>query len=60
MNTASRMESHGVAGRIQVTEATYRRLRDRYRFEDSGAIDVKGRGRLRAYLLVGRRATWTS
>ena len=46
------MESRGVVGRIQVTEATYQRLRDRYRFEDCGEIDVKGKGRLRAYLLV--------
>jgi len=52
VNTASRMESHGVVGRIQVTEATYRRLCDRYRFEDCGEIEVKGKGRLRTYLLV--------
>jgi class 3 adenylate cyclase len=59
-HTASRMESHGVVGRIQVTEATYRRLRARYRFEDRGAIEVKGKGRLQAYFLVGRDTTWTS
>ena len=52
VNTASRMESHGVAGRIQVTDATYRRLRDRYRFEDRGETEVKGKGRIRTYLLV--------
>ncbi|MDQ6794770.1 MAG: adenylate/guanylate cyclase domain-containing protein [Chloroflexota bacterium] len=56
VNTASRMESHGLAGRIQVSEATYRRLCDQYSFEDRGEIEVKGRGRRRAYLLVGRRA----
>jgi class 3 adenylate cyclase len=56
VNTASRMESHGVAGRIQVTGATYRRLGGRYIFEDRGAIEVKGKGRLQAYLLVGRAA----
>lgn len=54
VNTASRMESHGLAGRIQVSEATYRRLRNRYEFEDRGEIEVKGKGRRRAYLLVGR------
>ena len=54
VNTASRMESHGLPGRIQVTEATYERLRDRYRFEERGEIEVKGKGRLPAYLLVGR------
>lgn len=53
VNTASRMESQGVVGRIQVTEATYLKLRNRYRFEDRGEIEVKGKGRLRTYLLVG-------
>jgi class 3 adenylate cyclase len=56
VNTASRMESHGVPGRIQVTAATRDRLGDRYRFEDRGEIEVKGKGRLRAYLLAERSA----
>lgn len=55
VNTASRMESHGVAGRIQVSEGVYRRLRDGFDFEERGEIDVKGKGRLRAYLLIGRK-----
>jgi adenylate cyclase len=55
VNTASRMESHGLAGQIQVSQGTYGRLCARYSFEDRGEIDVKGKGRLRAYLLVGRR-----
>jgi len=55
VNTASRMESSGLPGRIQVTAATYERLRDRYSFEERGEIDVKGKGRLKAYVLVGRR-----
>ncbi len=56
VNTASRMESHGLAGRIQVSEETHRRLRDRYEFEERGEIELKGKGRRRAYLLVGRQA----
>ena len=56
VNTASRMESHGLAGRIQVSESAYRRLSNRYEFEDRGEIEVKGKGHRRAYLLVGRRA----
>jgi class 3 adenylate cyclase len=56
VNTASRMESHGVAGRIQVTEATYQRLRDRYRFEDRGETEIKGKGRIRTYLLIANGA----
>jgi class 3 adenylate cyclase len=54
VNTASRLESHGLAGRIQVSQATYRLVSDRYAFEDRGEIDVKGKGRVAAYLLVGR------
>ena len=52
VNTASRMESHGLPGRIQVGEGTYQRLRDRYRFENRGEVDVKGKGRIQAYLLI--------
>ena len=48
------MESNGLPGRIQVTEGTYQRLRGRYGFEERGEIEVKGKGRLRAYLLDGR------
>jgi adenylate cyclase len=54
VNTASRMESHGLAGRIQASEATYRRLCDEFAFEERGEIEVKGKGRRRAYLLLGR------
>ena len=53
VNTAARMESHGVPGRIQVTTETYLRLRDRYRFEPRGPIDVKGKGIMETYFLVG-------
>jgi len=54
VNTASRMESLGVPGRIQVTHAVYMRLRDRYRFEPRGMIDVKGLGPMQTYFLLGR------
>jgi class 3 adenylate cyclase len=58
VNTASRMESRGVAGCIQVTERTYRRLRDRYRFQRRGPIPVKGKGKgkgtLDTWFLVDR------
>ena len=57
VNTAIRMELQGLADRIQVSEATYRLLGDVYVLEDRGEVDVKGKGRLRAYLLVGRRVT---
>ena len=53
VNTASRMESHGVPGRIQATPDTYARLRDRYQFEERGRITVKGKGEMTTYFLVG-------
>ena len=54
VNTASRMESHGIAGCIQVTARTYQRLRDGYRFERRGRVAVKGKGEMVTYFLVGR------
>jgi adenylate cyclase len=55
VNTASRMESHGLPGQIQVCAATYARLRDRYLFEERGEVQVKGKGAMATYLLMGRR-----
>ena len=54
VNTASRMESTGTAGCIQVTERTYRRLLGRYRFQRRGPVQVKGKGELVTWFLVGR------
>jgi class 3 adenylate cyclase len=55
VNTASRMESQGVPGRIQVTEETCRRLKDSFTFEPRGTVDIKGKGPTQTYLLVARR-----
>lgn len=55
VNTASRMESHGLAGHIQVTEEVVRQLSDRFEFEDRGSVPVKGMGTLRTYWLIGRK-----
>ncbi|MDP8905126.1 MAG: adenylate/guanylate cyclase domain-containing protein [Chloroflexota bacterium] len=55
VNTASRMESHGVPGRVQVTEPVFRRLAGAYRFERRGVIDVKGKGPMETWFLLGRR-----
>jgi class 3 adenylate cyclase len=54
VNSASRMESHGIPGCIQVTERTYQRLRDGYRFQRRGPIPVRGMGELDTWFLVGR------
>jgi len=56
VNTASRMESHGLPGEIQVTERTCERLRKRYELRQRGAIEVKGKGVMTTYLLLGRRS----
>jgi adenylate cyclase len=55
VNTASRMESHGVPGAIQVSERAYEQLRDSYDLRQRGTIEVKGKGPMTTYLLVGRR-----
>jgi class 3 adenylate cyclase len=53
VNIASRMESQGVHGKIQVSEATYRLIKDEFIFEERGRIDVRGMGEMTAYFLVG-------
>ena len=55
VNTASRMESHALPDTIQVTRATYEHLRNRYEFKRRGPIEVKGKGEMVTYLLVGRK-----
>ncbi|HSN16835.1 MAG TPA: adenylate/guanylate cyclase domain-containing protein, partial [Gammaproteobacteria bacterium] len=55
VNTASRMESHGIPGAIQVSESTYAHLKDRYSLEPRGAIQVKGKGAVETYFLTGRK-----
>lgn len=57
VNTASRMESHGVKDGIQVTAATYQWLKDKYLFEERGIIQVKGKGDMMTYLLIGRKSS---
>jgi adenylate cyclase len=53
VNMASRMESLGVAGRVQVTHAVRERLGGAFAFEERGLIDVKGKGPTPTYFLVG-------
>ena len=54
VNTASRMESHGIPGKIQVTETTYNLLADQYRFTQRGVVHIKGKGEMTTYLLEGK------
>ncbi|MEQ9001858.1 MAG: adenylate/guanylate cyclase domain-containing protein [Coleofasciculus sp. B1-GNL1-01] len=55
VNTASRMESHGLPGTIQVTTATYQDLQDQYVFQERGMIQVKGKGEMMTYFLIGKK-----
>ena len=55
VNIASRMESQGTAGRIQVTRATYELLEDEFEFEERGTVSIKGKGDMETWYLVGRR-----
>ncbi len=54
VNTASRMESHGIPNTIHVTIDTYNLLADKYLFEERGLIDVKGKGEMQTYILKDR------
>ncbi|MEH2245455.1 adenylate/guanylate cyclase domain-containing protein [Nostoc sp.] len=51
VNTASRMESHGIAGSIQVCETSYQLLKDKYLLEKRGLIQIKGKGEMMTYIL---------
>jgi class 3 adenylate cyclase len=54
VNIASRMESHGIAGTIQLSEASHRLLDGKYRLRHRGMIDVKGKGEMETWLLDGK------
>jgi adenylate cyclase len=56
VNTAARLEAQGVPGRIHVSEATCALLEDRFLLEPHGAVEIKGKGPLSTYFLIGRNA----
>src|SRR3954454_25260716 len=53
VNTASRMESHALPGTIQVSERAYAHLRERYEFRTRGPIEIRGKGPITTYTLLG-------
>jgi adenylate cyclase len=55
VNVASRMETTDVEGRIQVPQNVYERLNDTFVLEERGAVDIKGKGVMHTWYLVGRR-----
>ncbi len=54
VNTASRMESQGIAGQIQVSNETYERLKDKYHLVERGRILIKGKGEMTTYFLLAK------
>jgi adenylate cyclase len=52
---ASRMESTDSVGRIQVPEEVYQRLKNDFVLQERGAVEVKGKGLMRTWYLVGRK-----
>ena len=55
VNTASRLESQGVVGRLQVSDTVFQRLQGRFEFEPRGTVELKGRGPMNTYFLIGPR-----
>ncbi len=55
VNVASRMESHGTAGAVQVTEGTYERIADRFDCEARGTAEIKGKGPMPVWHVRARR-----
>jgi guanylate cyclase len=60
VNTASRMESEGVPGSIQISAPTYELIKEDFLCEPRGVIPVKGKGEMEAFLLTSRRAHTTA
>ena len=56
VNVASRMESTGIAGSVQITDATYALVGDEFDCSDRGVIGVRGKGAMHAWTLVAERA----
>lgn len=56
VNIASRMESHGISGRIQITQSTANQLGPSFHLEPRGTIEVKGLGEVRTCFLEGRKS----
>ena len=53
VNTASRMESHGIPGKIQISEKTFSILKDDFECMERGLVEIKGKGFMKTYILMG-------
>ncbi|MDY6807028.1 MAG: PAS domain S-box protein [Cyanobacteriota bacterium] len=57
VNVASRMESQGIPGKIQITQETYKLLKDKFLLLERGTISVKGKGDMTTYWLAGTKTS---
>jgi len=55
VNVASRMESHGVGGAVQITQATYELIKDEFVCEPRGTVMVKGKGEMEVWHILSER-----
>ena len=53
VNIASRMESHGIGGEIQITRATYETIKDKFDCKPNGTVNVKGKGKMEVWHVIG-------
>ena len=56
VNTASRMESHGMPGKVHCSESVQSRLQNKFNFDDRGIIEVKGKGPMHTFFVIGEKA----
>ena len=55
VNIASRMESHGLGGAVQITQATYELIKDEFVCEPRGTVNVKGKGEMDVWLVLSAK-----
>lgn len=55
VNVASRMESHGLGGAVQITQSTYELIKDEFVCEPRGAVNVKGKGEMEVWLVISEK-----
>lgn len=55
VNVASRMESHGLGGAVQITQTTYELIKDEFVCEPRGNVNLKGRGEMQAWLVISAK-----
>ena len=55
VNVASRMESHGLGGAVQITRATFDLIKDEFVCQPRGSVNVKGKGEMEVWLVISKK-----